>query len=799
MATVMTYDQKYRDLFDFDLSQWQLRALAAIERGDHCLVTAPTGSGKTLPALFSIDYFVKKLGKKVIYTSPIKALSNQKYYEFQEKYPDISFGILTGDIKDNPEADVLIMTTEILCNHLHNLRHPESKLEFNIDIQAELGCVVFDEVHYINDADRGTVWEECFMLLPPQVQLVMLSATIATPEKFAKWVEGIHKNEPTPKSVELCETDHRAVPLKHYLWLTAIDSAFKTKEQGLTSLMESVCNKPVDLFSTSDGFQERNFRNVSKVRSHLQKNHHIKRQHVLNGVIRYLKEHTMLPAICFVYSRKNVERFAKEVSQHLIDSTMINQVEKECRSILTKFPNYHEFMALPEYSMIVKLLEKGIGIHHSGMLPVFREMVELMFTRGYIQMLFATETFAVGLNMPTKTVLFTALQKFDGQGMRYLLPHEYTQQAGRAGRRGYDTIGHVLHIANLFELPTNEEYRTILGNVPQKIVSKFKISYSLLLNSENPNEFIKNSACNQDIQKQMEYLTEEKRKLESEVEVISNTLRDYSNTPYEALTKIYDIQTNMNMYRNKVRKTKERELQGLLETYHDAKKEVEWLKNLNEKKQELDDWLKRIDATENYVKYQVEAIQEILRANHFVDIEQRGILARSIKETHPLMMTDAYEKFDRCDATELAAFFSCFTNVNVEGSVKNPMPRCSYNRSTQMMEIAYQQLNHYYNEEVRTNIFSGECYDIQFDIVDEVIEWCKLENEESCKTFLAKIHKEKGIFLGEFTKAILKINAIANEMEKIAEMMGHIDIQHTLQQIGPLTLKSVCTSQSLYV
>lgn len=791
--------QKYHELFPFDLSEWQLRALAATERGDHCLVTAPTGSGKTLPALFSIHYFVKTLGKKVIYTSPIKALSNQKYYEFQDKYPDISFGILTGDIKDNPEADVLIMTTEILCNHLHNLRYPESKLEFNIDIHSELGCVVFDEVHYINDADRGTVWEECFMLLPPQVQLVMLSATIATPEKFAKWVEGIHKNEPKPKSVELCETDHRAVPLKHYLWLTAIDSAFKTKDQGMASLMESVCNKPVDLYSCGDGFQERNFRNVNKVRSHLQKNHHIKRQHILNSVIRYLNENTMLPAICFVYSRKNVERFAKEVSLHLIDSTMINQVEKECRSILTKFPNYHEFMALPEYSTIVKLLEKGIGIHHSGMLPVFREMVELMFTRGYIKMLFATETFAVGLNMPTKTVLFTALQKFDGQGMRYLLPHEYTQQAGRAGRRGYDTIGHVLHIANLFELPTNDEYRTILGNVPQKIESKFKISYSLLLNSENPAEFVESSACNQDIQKQMEYLVEEKDKLSSEIEVISNTLRDYSNTPYNDLIKIHDIQSNLGMYRNKVRKQKERELEDLLETYRDAKKEVEWLKKLKEKKLELDEWMKRIDGTENYVKYQIEAIQEILRVNNFIDDEQRAVLARSIKETHPLMMADAYQKFGECDSYELAAFFSCFTNVNVDGSVKNPMPKCVYERSTQMMENAYHQLDHYYNEEVRTNIFSGECYEIQFDIADEVIEWCKMKDEASCKAFLAKIQKEKGIFLGEFTKAILKINAIANEMEKIAEMMGHVDIQHTLQQIGPITLKSVCTSQSLYV
>ena len=270
-------------MFSFELSDWQKRALDAIERGDHCLVTAPTGSGKTVPA----ECAIKKAnlnGKKVIYTSPIKALSNQKYYEFQEKFPDTSFGILTGDIKDNPEADVLIMTTEILCNHLHNLKHPDSKLEFNIDFQTELGFVVFDEVHYINDADRGTVWEECFMLLPSHIQLVMLSATIATPYKFAKWIESIHSS--SEKCVELCETEVRAVPLKHFMWLTAVDSVFKNcKIRDMNSLMEKVCNKPIDLYSSQEGFNERGFRDVSKIRYYLQTNHFIKRQHVLNQVI----------------------------------------------------------------------------------------------------------------------------------------------------------------------------------------------------------------------------------------------------------------------------------------------------------------------------------------------------------------------------------------------------------------------------------------------------------------------------------------------------------------------------------
>jgi antiviral helicase SKI2 len=192
---------QYFNMYPFPLSSFQKFALEAIVEGNHILVTAHTGSGKTLPAEFAIEYFVKTHKKKVIYTSPIKALSNQKFYEFTKKFPDISFGILTGDIKTNPEADVLIMTTEILQNTLYKKRSSVQNVgttgscasystDFQMDFESELACVVFDEVHYINDPDRGKVWEETIMLLPAHIQMVMLSATIDAPHKFAAWCEG---------------------------------------------------------------------------------------------------------------------------------------------------------------------------------------------------------------------------------------------------------------------------------------------------------------------------------------------------------------------------------------------------------------------------------------------------------------------------------------------------------------------------------------------------------------------------------------------------------------------------------
>ena len=221
MDQIWNYNKWYSKNYDFKLSDFQNKAIYGILTGQHVLITAHTGSGKTLPAEYAIQYFTERK-KKVIYTAPIKALSNQKFNEFTSKYPNISFGILTGDIKFNPEADVLIMTTEILRNQLLYINENKSESSsnntdifsnFQMDIENELGCVIFDEVHYINDRDRGKIWEETIIKLPKQVSLVMLSATIDKPEIFSKWIE--ERND--GKEVFLIETNHRVCLYKRHL------------------------------------------------------------------------------------------------------------------------------------------------------------------------------------------------------------------------------------------------------------------------------------------------------------------------------------------------------------------------------------------------------------------------------------------------------------------------------------------------------------------------------------------------------------------------------------------------------
>ncbi|GAG22300.1 unnamed protein product, partial [marine sediment metagenome] len=241
----------------------------------------------------------------------------------------------------------------------------------------------------------------------------------------------------------------------------------------------------VILKDKNTSFNEETYYCLKKVLSYISKNRiYTKRSFVLNSLVRYLNEKNMLPAICFVFSRKNVEICAKEIGISLFDSesTIPATIAKECQQILMKLPNYKEYLNLPEYVFMTSLLKKGIAIHHSGIMPILREMVELLFAKGYIKLLFATETFAVGINMPTKTVIFSSFEKFDGSNMRLLLPHEYTQMAGRAGRRGIDTIGHVIHCNNLFDMPYANEYKMLLNGNPQSLSSKFKVSYNLILN-----------------------------------------------------------------------------------------------------------------------------------------------------------------------------------------------------------------------------------------------------------------------------------------------------------------------------
>lgn len=811
--------EKYFKFFSFELSIWQKYAIRAIVDGDHCLVTAPTGSGKTTPAEFAIEYFKTKQ-KKVIYTSPIKALSNQKYYEFTQKYPAISFGILTGDIKDNPEADVLIMTTEILRNNLYQ-RELSNKgvsnipsLDFNIDIENDVGAIVFDEVHYINDADRGTVWEECFMLTPATVQFIMLSATIDKPHVFAKWVEDIKKQ----KQVVLTPCSIRAVPLEHYLWLTVNSSDIKKiKDPKMKSFIENNSNCLSLVKKGKTPFMQESYSKVKKVKNYIEKNRmNPRKSGVLNQVVKYLKNNTLLPAICFVYSRRNVENYASEITAKLhTDPKNAQIVRKECEKILMKLSNYKEFILLPEFTFMVGLLEKGIAIHHSGIIPILREMVEILFSKGFVQLLFATETFSVGLNMPTKTVIFTDVNKFDGTDMRYLYSHEYTQQAGRAGRRGFDTKGVVIHLNNLFDLPSTSDYEKMLSNTPDKLTSKFKMSFNFLLNAlpvyqDSILEYTGSSMIIND-------LTNEVNRFNLEISNVENKKKEYDNlikklkTSESIINDIRESESKLEYANNKTKKKLLAHIKATKTLHPTLYEDTEIIEHHKYLCKHLYSLKTELSEIKNYINDGIERLKQYLLDNMFIEVIPEtsfiglthiGHIAANLKEVHGLAMSDTMHKtdnFSNLDYVELAGVFSCFTSISIKDDKKCvSIPKCRdvlFNTIDNLQD----EYDRHFNNESKYNLSTGEDYNIHYDLILYVMEWCKCTNEQSCKELVQKIYYEKEIFLGEFIKAILKINNITSEVEDIAELINDMELLTKCKKIQENTLKYIAINQSLYI
>lgn len=811
------------ELYPYSLSCFQKYAIEAIVEGNHVLVTAHTGSGKTLPAEFAIQHFTNQ-GKKVIYTSPIKALSNQKFYEFTNKYPHISFGLFTGDIKTNPNADVLIMTTEILMNYLFS-QNGENKetpgLQFQINIENELACVIFDEVHYINDMNRGQTWEQTILMLPKHIQMVMLSATIDNPEGFAKWTE---RGDST-KEVYLASTNHRVVPLTHYCFLTNGESIFKhEKNKEVQAFIRNSTNRLLTLQTSGGEFQEKTVHEINKVQSIFDKNNIFnKRKMVLNHLATYLRENEMLPAIVFIFSRKNVELCAKEINTNLLedDSKIPYIVRRECEQILRKFPNFKEYLELPEYNDLVSLLEKGIGIHHSGMIPVLREIVELMISKKYIKLLFATESFAIGLDCPIKTAVFTSLVKFDGNGQRYLMSHEYTQMAGRAGRRGIDTVGHVVHCNNLFPLPTLNEYKNILCGKPQKLVSKFHISYSTVLNllknekSENKDfiHFVGKSMLMNEINLCKNNSIVAIQKLEENIQKKEETMKN-SRTPLDKMVRVDDLLNIISNVPNKKRKEYEREIQMLKDDYKWFDQDFQRYKEWKELKQEYSKECNVLHNNETYVEEQIDKICGILEKEGLIEkstdekikytLLEKGKIASNLAEIHGVIgsiMTKKWEFFKDFDVIQLIGLFSCFTDVKVPEEHKRLAP---FSKDT-FLKNRIQELSNFVLEfeknERESMIYTGvEYYNLLcYDLVDEIQEWASLDTETECKYFIqTKIH-DKELSVGEYTKAVLKISTITKEFINIAEASGEIEFLHKLKQIEPKILKYITTSQSLYV
>ena len=830
--------KEHFEMFPYGLSPFQKHSIEALVSGQHSLVLAHTGAGKSTPFEFAAEYFIKK-GKKVIYCSPIKSLSNQKFSDFTQKYPHISVGIVTGDICVNKEASLLILTTEILCNTLFlkkNIKNEHIKnnnatlLSFDMDFDNELGCVVFDEFHYLNDPDRGHVWENTVMMLPHHIQMLMLSATLDKPNKIATWIEArpcINVDESlvnSPslsldlKDVYISSTNHREVPLTHYSFITTTQGIFKAiKDKEMEKEINNTINK-LHLIQNEKGvFNEPIYHKIQKMLTLFeQKQVYVKRSHVINQVCKYLVENSLLPAICFVLSRKQLEVCAMEVTTILLedDSKVGYIASREAEKILRKLPNFQEYLELPEYIKLISLLEKGIGIHHAGMVSIFREIVEIFLTRGYIKLLFCTETFALGVNFPIKTTIFTDVKKFDGSQTRMLYAHEYTQQSGRAGRRGYDKVGTVIHLNNLFRNVELTEYRLMMHGKPQTLVSKFKISYNLLLSLIDVGDnqilqFCQRSMIQEDIESELTIMKQQLDKSEAEANAIKNGSLAHIKTPKEVVEQYLVAVEKRKTSVNKKRKELDREIQNIVDAHKTLLNDVISVTKYNEKVLELEKYQKQYRNTNEYLNGSINTLLDFLKNDGFISennenkymLTPLGFIATHFREAHCLVFSRLYasNKFNNLSAIQMVAIFSCFTNVTVSDDQKTVLPDSNDNSVKKIVQEITEMYNYYQDFETNYMTNTGVDYNIHYDLIDYVIQWCNCDCAPECKFILQNLESEKTIFLGEFVKAILKINNMASEMEKIAESVGDIALLHKLKEIPVLTLKFVATNQSLYV
>ena len=803
----------------FDLSTFQKNAIIGLLEGKNILVTAHTGCGKTLPAEFAIDHFVSQ-GKRVIYTGPIKALVNQKFNDFSKLYPHISFGLMTGDNKFNPEAQCILMTQEILRNTLFQQKlfgdsgilsdDKKDILTFDMDIQNELGCLIVDETHFINDKGRGRVWEETYMMMPNHIQILMLSATLDKVEKFCEFIE--RRGGP---EVWVCSTHERIVPLTHYAYLTIPDSNFKTMKSSDKILYQDNFNKLIPLKNPNKPFIETNYHKIKKTLKFIElKRIHINETFVINRTIEMLKNINALPGIMFIFSRKKVNQIASKIQVPLIEpeSKIPSIIEKECEMLIRKkLPNHKEYLNLPEYKFIIKLLRKGIAIHHAGILKEFREMIELVFSKGYIKILLATETFAMGLNMPAKSSIFTGIQKFDGDNFRWLLPHEYIQMAGRAGRRGIDEKGIVLLLPNLYrrEIPSSNVLNKMLMGAPQKLESKFNIHANLIMRlisvgNFNFENFVSKSMMIDGIEHYKKEIKEHINELTSK----KNSSILYRND-INTLENIQKLETEIQFAKGKQKKRKLNNLNQLLSSNKFIKDDYAKFKEDKETNILINNLKEKLNNSNNYINDEVKVQLELLKDYEFIleengsyKLKDKGKLTIGIQELASLPMGELlYEHtFDSLDVKEIISVLACFTNLHLpeEMSVLSISSINCNDVIKKTIKKIKEKYNKYYDILIRNKLEIVENYILHYNLSEIIFKWCSCKDDMECKMVILEA-KQYDISLGDFVKSILKINNIALELEKVAILQENLNLLNKLKKIPEITLKSCITNQSLYL
>ena len=778
--------------FKYEPDHFQKWGFKAISENKNILVTAHTGAGKTCLALYSIGkWLTENPDNQVIYTSPIKTLSNQKFKEFGEHFDDV--GILTGDVKINPSAKLLIMTAEILRNSL--LRKTNERVyEWNFNPES-VKCVILDEVHFINNPDRGKIWEEIITNLDPSIQLVMLSATISGAEKLANWVSELKK-----KPCHLIPTAFRPVPLHHYLYYR--DELHCVKDN--TSWVEG---------------------EWSKVTARIKKNNkgvHIKSKFnttQLFDCIQYCQKHDIVPVNVFLLNRSLTEEIAKKIPFNLIDAKEASEVRNIWNKYLLKYRDVYQHTE--QWDFLFSLAQKGIGVHHSGIIPILKEIVEILYELKLIKVLIATETFAMGVNMPTRTVIFTQSTKYDGTGRRALRPEEYGQMAGRAGRRGIDTFGTVIVLPET-DMLSESEAKKMITSAPQIISSRLQIDYSYILkrmslkiekeNNESVElgsvvSYLANSITNTLLSKELDTTNsvyfEELGELKEHYHKFSN-LEEY----FDKFNEIKNIEDKLEIQRtsfikmtHKMVKKLDQELKKLYSEIGDNKsKLVEWY-NYSSRITQLENILNfNKSQFENQIKTVLDFLIEsdIVYYENDYNLTPLGRIVSEVNECNPIILgyIISNEYFNKLEFNEIVAFLSIFI---ADHSIEEPsVSELGISKDFSSMldnisELVDNMMGYETNINNKLPFKFWSNWDLHLSMFKVIMEW----SNGTCKW--NEVKHLYNTFEGNFCRNVLRLVNLLRNVESIALLTNNAELLNKLDGYQEKLIRDIVIIDSLYL
>lgn len=778
--------------FKYPPDHFQLWAFKAIHEKDNVLVTAHTGAGKTAPALYAIQMWLSQNEEnQVIYTSPIKTLSNQKFKEFGENFENV--GILTGDVKINPSGNLLIMTAEILRNSLLR-KSNEQVYEWNFN-PNRVKCVILDEVHFINNPERGKVWEEIITNLDSSIQLVMLSATISGAENLANWIAKLKR-----KNCYLIPTAFRPVPLHHYLFL---------KNELL----------PEELHCIKDNTSWKEGKWNEIIAKHKKFNKNNKKSgfnvHQLFNAIEYCKNNDILPVNVFLLNKGLTELIARKIPFNLVDNEELFEIEKTWNKYLLKYKE--DFQKTEQWDFVFKLVSKGVGIHHAGMIPILKEMVEILYEKKLIKVLIATETFAMGVNMPTRTVIFTQTSKFDGKESRPLRPEEYGQMAGRAGRRGLDSFGTVIILID-DETPNEHQAKNMIMASPQKISSKLSVDYSFILkrlalkleNDDSSNSIdylfncIKNTMFATEIDNNSKAMVLQVDELSEDIQKNYSKLEDY----FEDFIELQSIHDKLNNQRNSFYKIPQKESKKMYRRIDELdKKLISYKKELSEwykKYNEIKEMNNQINFSKVIFQNQLEIILNYLVDTNIVskdedyNLTSLGRIVSEVNECNPLILgfIIMQDYLANLEFNEIAALLSIFiadhsieepyvSDLDISNDFKNILNEISNMVNDKMSE----ETN--INNNLPFKFWSD--WELHLSMFSAVLVWAKED------TNWQDVYNLYNTFEGNFCRNILRLVNLIRNVESIALLTNNIKLVNKLEGYQEKLIKDIVIIDSLYL